>query len=329
MTLRVVPQQELEKNLENMYLLISSQDLRVPALLQQVVSRGLHRLSKLGAYVEETKAEILRLDYKPSFHGTFAVQKIRAIKKIDQWIIERVGDATIALKNRFTEEQMEVPAKALVRGLRRPSRTDKMNLTDGLDYIIVSDFEGAKKLVENPRALRRWKKYVRSRLTNLLVSRRFDISATGTELIAYYSSTPMVGIDMWHIKGIPDEDARILALWLNSTLSLLSCLVYRAETRGAWMKLHEYGLRDLWVINPKTISANDRTVLLDLFTSIKNISFPSVLDQLRTKFSTRIKIDRAMLKILGYTNDEAIELLNFLYPALTSEIEQLKKLMEG
>jgi hypothetical protein len=198
-----------------------------------------------------------------------------------------------------------------------------------LDYIIVSNFEGTEKLVKHPKILRKWKNYVEPRLSNLSISRRFDISARGTNLIVFYSTRPMVGVDMWNIKGLPHDDAIILTLWFNSTPNLASLLVYRTETRGAWMKLHEYTLRESLILKPSTLSAEEKNLLLDLFGKVKNVPFPCILEQLRSRFPARVEIDKAILKILGFNNDETNQLLDYLYPALAKEIEQLKTLMQG
>jgi len=95
------------------------------------------------------------------------------------------------------------------------------------------------------------------------------------------------------------------------------------------MKLHEYTLKDSLIINPKSLSAKERNILLELFDRIREVSFLSVLEQLRTRFSARGEVDMAILKILGYSEDEAKQLLDYLYPALANEIQQLKTIMEG
>ena len=45
--------------------------------------------------------------------------------------------------------------------------------------------------------------------------------------------------------------------------------------------------------------------------------------------SFRVEIDRAILKVLGFNEQETNQILDYLYPALTKEIEQLKTLMQG
>jgi len=46
-------------------------------------------------------------------------------------------------------------------------------------------------------------------------------------------------------------------------------------------------------------------------------------------FSTGVEIDMAILEVLGYSEDEAKQLLDHLYPVLANEIGQLKTLMQG
>jgi type I restriction-modification system DNA methylase subunit len=329
MILRVVTQEELKKNIENLYLLISAYDLKIPVVEEQVYKRRSKQLAKTEDYLNEIGGEIFEFDYRPPYHGAFIVAPFRAIKKVDEWTIKDVNAEILTVKNRFTNAEMKIPRKVLVNGLRRPARTDKIDLTNIADYVIISNFSNVERILNNPSALKKWKNYVKPRLANLLISRRFDISAPGTRFISYYSSTPLVGVDMWSIAGISEAEAKILALWFNSVLTLLSIIVRRTETRGAWMKFHEYMLKDSWILNPKTLSSDDRKLLLTLFDTIKDTPFPSILEQLRTRFAPRVEIDKAILKILGFNDEEVNQLLDYLYPALANEIQQLKTLMEG
>jgi hypothetical protein len=82
-------------------------------------------------------------------------------------------------------------------------------------------------------------------------------------------------------------------------------------------------------LNPQKLKNDQRNAILDLYEKIKRIEFPSILEQLRTRFSARVELDMAILKVLGYSEDEAKQFLDYLYPALANEIQQLKTLMEG
>jgi len=257
------------------------------------------------------------------------VQPVRAIKKVDEWVVKEIDVRNLVAQNRFTKEEIKIPIRTLVRGLRRASRTNRLNITDILDYLLISPFSNANRMVKNVSVLKEWKDYVEPRLANMLISRRLDISAVGTHAIAFYSAIPMVGAHMWSIKGMKGEYAKLFTLWLNSSLNLLSLLVYRTETRGAWMVIHSYAIGEYLVLNPEKLTRNERETLLSLYARLQNFSLPSILEQLKSRFPARVDVDRAILKILGFSEDEANQLLDYLYPALTNEIQQLKTLMEG
>ena len=321
--------EELKGNIGNLYILISTYDLKIPLFEKQIFGRGSRKIIKVEDYLRANKCEIFEFDYRPPYHGVFLVRPFRAIKKLDEWTVKNENLEYLIIENRFTKEEMRVPSKVLVGGLRRPARTDKIDLTNVLDYIITSEFDKVDKLLKNPFMLGKWKSYVEPRLANLLISRRFDISAAGTKFIAYYSSLPLVGVDMWSFRGVSGDDAKIIGLWFNSTLNLLSILTQRTETRGAWMKIHEYMLKDSLMLDPSKLSTEERSLLLEVFNKIKDVSFPCVLEQLRERFWARVEIDRAILKVLGFNEQETNQILDYLYPALTKEIEQLKTLMQG
>jgi len=42
-----------------------------------------------------------------------------------------------------------------------------------------------------------------------------------------------------------------------------------------------------------------------------------------------VAIDKAVLGVLGFGDDEINRILDYLYPALANEIQQLKTLMQG
>jgi hypothetical protein len=60
-----------------------------------------------------------------------------------------------------------------------------------------------------------------------------------------------------------------------------------------------------------------------------NLGKPTKKTYLLVGFSAGVEIDMAILEVLGYSEDEAKQLLDNLYPALANEIGQLKTLMQG
>jgi len=336
MLLSVISQGELKETVDNLFTLISVSDLHLLKLLQRITQKVKSRLINCNSYFDENKIDAYEDVYVPPFNSTFIVKRTRAIKKHDVWVVKEEKPDVVISEHRFLQKFITIPISVVERGFRRPAGCDILDISSDLDYILVDKFSDAEKLFpsENQakRALSdisRWKRIVSLKKANLVVSRRFDLSAKGTKFLAFFSAIPIFGVDMWSIKGFNDDDAKIFSLWFNSTLNLLQLLIHRTETRGAWIKLHEYQIRNSMMLNPKALTQQEKYALLKLFEKFKTQKFPCVLEQLRCRFWARVEIDRAILKVLGFNEQETNQLLDYLYPALTKEIEQLKTLMEG
>jgi hypothetical protein len=134
---------------------------------------------------------------------------------------------------------------------------------------------------------------------------------------------------LWSLKGVSEEEARILSLWFNSTPNLLQVYLQRMETRGTWMEINDGMINDFLLLDTHSLKKNERGNLLDLFEQMKNTEFPSILEQLKTTFAPRKELDTILLHFLGYSDKEVDQLLKYLYPALANEIGKLKTMMEG
>lgn len=58
-------------------------------------------------------------------------------------------------------------------------------------------------------------------------------------------------------RNLEDAD-RIVALWLNSTLGILTLVVARVDTRGSWIELKKPILEQLDVLDPHVLRARHK-----------------------------------------------------------------------
>jgi len=65
--------------------------------------------------------------------------------------------------------------------------------------------------------------------------------------------------------------------------------------------------------------------LLDLFEELRKVEFPSIIEQLETRFWARVKLDKTILKVLGFTEEEMDEWLPKVYVALVEEMKAMKE----
>lgn len=219
--------------------------------------------------------------------------------------------------------------------MRRFSGFNSFDISDELDFIVSNSFSEAKAFLEasgkniDINCLTKWNAYVDRLLGNLFLVNHVDISAPGTAILAYYSSQQaLVPRSMWSMR-LPDALAKVFTIWLNSSLNLLQLLLMRRETRGAYIWFVASTIKKFRIPDIKKIPKADVEKLLHIFDKHRRTKFFSIINQLKDKVPARVEIDRVVLKVLGFSEEESNQLLNYLYPALTKEIKQLKTLMQG
>ena len=72
-------------------------------------------------------------------------------------------------------------------------------------------------------------------------------------------------------------------------------------------------------------SKKEKQTLLNLFEKLKDIEFPSILEQLENRFWARVELDKTILKILGFTNKEINEWLPKVYDAIVEELKSMRE----
>jgi len=335
-----VSQEELKALTENMFTLISVHTPSLIDLWTKTMTRVRNKFTMFHDYLQNTQAEMKR-GIETTRGGkvqslTILADELTAIKKSDVWVVTKVREKTLTVKHRFLNREMDIPLTSVYPALRRISRVKRLDVSDNLDYVVSKKFQKLEEFLEismkkkTTHFIGKWGKYVEDRLGNFIVVRRMDISASGSTLLAFYSSVPEAPPGTsWSIRVPSDDDAKVLSLFFNSSLNILQTLINRKETRGAFLQIDEYTLKEFQVLDARKLSEPERKTLLEAFNEVKDTDFPSILEQLKTKFPARLAIDKAVLTVLGFGDDEINRILDYLYPALANEIEQLKTLMQG
>jgi tRNA1(Val) A37 N6-methylase TrmN6 len=337
----VVTHRELEETVDNWFIHIAAFD---PGMAKQWLNVCSHAGSKLLTfkdYLRRRKLNFIRgVETRGGIGFTFyeafiAKSPERALKSYDQWFVRESTEKELVAKNRFTNEEIIIDKRKLCHGIRRASGMKTLDVSTRQDYIVIEPFDGVDKLF-SPKSLRNfkkhakmWKGYVESRFGRFLISRRFNLSAKRTHLLAFYSQEPTTGQNLWSLKEVDNDEAKVLTLWFNSTLNLLQVYLGRMETEGAWMEINDAMINDFFVLAVDRLARNQKRQLIGLFNKMKDIEFPSILEQLKTRFTPRRELDIALLQVMGFSSEEAPHLLESLYPALASEIQRLRTIMEG
>lgn len=143
----------------------------------------------------------------------------------------------------------------------------------------------------------------------LMISER--LRATTYRTVAVVLDRRALANTSWSVNlhgDDPEADA-LVALWLNSTLGLLSFIAASEETEGPWMAMKKGSLKGLRVLDPSALSAAAREILRDAWSELQELELGAVADLARD--STRQRIDRAICQALDLP-EEAIDALRGL-----------------
>jgi tRNA1(Val) A37 N6-methylase TrmN6/RNAse (barnase) inhibitor barstar len=338
-TIRMISQNELQSNIDNLFKLLPSFISGIDALWDDLTQKAKSRLIPLQDYLSNINGSIVRgvsvwkgdVVFAP--HMFIMRSKDRALKSYDLWCVEEETVNELFAKNRATLTIVKIPKIVLAFGLRRLSGISTLDITNHLDYVVIQDFTGIEDFVVEKRVLEnlpKWRDYAKERLCYLAIAGRYDISASGTNIVAFFSEREFIPTQMfWAIRGLGLEDAKIIALWMNSTVGLLQLMKERKETRGPFIQILAYALKRLQIINLLNLSKEEKELLLNTFNTIKKEKFPSILRQLEMAFPARKTMDKAILKLLGYEDDQIEQIIVMLYSAIKEEIDRLKQILKG
>jgi len=101
----------------------------------------------------------------------------------------------------------------------------------------------------------------------------------------------------------------------------------RAQTQGTWRYLNKRGFERTKLPNPTTLTPSQRRELLALFEELRGVAFPSLLEQLRTSFEGRRKLDAAWLSVLGVAENDQGPVLEVMHRYLYETLETLRRTM--
>ncbi|RIB35503.1 MAG: N-6 DNA methylase [Candidatus Nanoclepta minutus] len=229
------------------------------------------------------------------------------------------------------------------------------------DYIIIGPYRGSETLIKmfwkskNKFDWSRIKESANNSLTYVALQRRIGLASENTHIIAICSDNRFVATDAFIIfNEIRNKyDAAILTIFLNSIIFLYEITKLIKETTGTYTEFMEKDLLQTYILNIDKLSDHEKQVLLDLFEEIKYVDFPSIIKQMKEGLDyirkyrdknweeifnylrkvdpgmyARMRIDYTILKILGFNDDEIIDLLESLYDAVYNELKAINRSIE-
>ena len=131
--------------------------------------------------------------------------------------------------------------------------------------------------------------------SRLLVAERLRLDTT--RVVAMRSETRVLSNVWWPIRVQDEPTEKALAVWLNSSLGLLTILTQRTSTEGGWVATKKADLEELPVLDTRSLSEAQLTSLSDLFDEMAETEFerlPGMAD-----CSARRTLDAGISQVLG------------------------------
>lgn len=344
---RLLSQQEIERSKRGLFRAISMYRKDIVELAETIekLFEKSGNGTTFGDYLRAVDGEIHespRGIERLGYYGLSIVSsESRALKKHDFWFAKRKTKRQLVVENRFSHLIFTLPLSCLAPNIRRYAGLRQFDISNETDYVIVKPFNELEEFLkasdikekERNKALTQikkgyWKEFVQDHSSKLALFYRTDITGVGTHNLAFYSDEEMfLGGSFWSVEIEDDVQSRLLCLWFNSTLNLFQVLIERKETRGGWIWLDSYVLKDFTLPDFTKLSERDVGEMLEVFNKLGKNPKPSLSEQLETKNEMRREIDRIFLQLLGMPKKGIDGFLNKLYEVLSREIRTLKDVM--
>ena len=148
----------------------------------------------------------------------------------------------------------------------------------------------------------------------LLVAERLWLNTT--RVIAMRTDTRVLSNVWWPVKVDEVSHEKALAVWLNSSLGLLTIVAQRTSTRGGWVGMKKADLEQLPTLDVRAITPEQLQALSQLFDHIAEDEFqrlPAMAD-----CPTRRRLDDGLAEILHLPNLNGLRRLLASEPVITN-----------
>ena len=152
------------------------------------------------------------------------------------------------------------------------------------------------------------------RAARLLVAERVRLDTV--RVVAMRAALPVLSNVWWEITLENDEQEKALAVWLNSTLGLLTIMAERTSTEGSWVAIKKGDLERLPVLDLRALSGGQLRAMAQLFDDLGDAEFerlPAMAD-----CPTRQRLDRGLADILSLPDLSALRRLLATEPVVTN-----------
>lgn len=148
----------------------------------------------------------------------------------------------------------------------------------------------------------------------LLLGARFWLNTV--RVVAMRSDRNVLASMWWPIRVDDEATEKALALWLNSSIGLLTLLATRNTTRGAWVQMKKADLVGMPVLDLRAITPEQLQALSQLFDDVAEEEFERL--PAMAECAARHRLDDGLSEILGLPNLDGLRRLLASEPVVSN-----------
>jgi hypothetical protein len=262
----------------------------------------------------------------------FVVRPIDKSRERRAFLLLKNENGEIAIKIKNLERIFKLPKDTTIPALKTITGLKSFLLDGKHDYLLVSSFEGSDFVVKTSHwrdeslSWERIKTMSKKFKTYLAIPRRFNPYSPNTHILSILSTKKFVPTNKFLLYQEENlEKCEILSIYLNSVLFFVQLILYKSETTGEYIEIMEPDLILFKILDVEKLTHIEKQLLLNSFEKLKNVEFPSILEQFEKRFWARVELDKTILKILGFSDEEIDYWLPKVYDAIVEELKAMKE----
>jgi len=253
-------------------------------------------------------------------------------------LFDKVVENNVRLRLRRAKKSITIPISATVPSLRTYSQVRHIDVTNEEEFAVINpnilpnDVLRLTDLLP-PTNLSQATKDIKSAhddlAGNFLLVRKIRLSSPELYWLTFYSKNKIIGTTsaLLNMQVADIEKGKVLAVYLNSILSIIQLIAFMAETEGAWVTLHsEQVWAHIHVPDVKNLSNENFGKAQKLFAEIEKLNVKPLYQRIRTHDKIQKSIDELALEMVGLSDWK--NRLNELYNAVAEELGTMQKILD-
>ncbi|PKP59141.1 MAG: hypothetical protein CVT88_06200 [Candidatus Altiarchaeales archaeon HGW-Altiarchaeales-1] len=242
-------------------------------------------------------------------------------------VLDGDKDKSVDFKIKNKREKYSIDKIYLKKSVRTITGIKNLYVKDKIDYMIRAKPEDIQEIIDSSKYKGKdisWEninKEINKKESHILIPNRFRFNSDETYVTAICCDEKIIAPHSFEVLPyIGKEEAKILCLYMNSILYWIQLLKIKKETTGSWMGVSQSDLVLMDIIDSEKLKDSEKKELMELLDELEDLEFDPIHVQIRDKKDYRLKLDKTILKVAGFNENDLNKIIEDIYPVILDEI---------